>query len=100
NMSPDYAQPGMSTLGKATLDASGHLSITDPDAGEASFDTHGLGFTYHGTYGDLLLRANGEWFYHADAGSNRFVGGAATTRGTTIDRLGEGESLTDTITVY
>ncbi|MFN3131910.1 VCBS domain-containing protein [Roseibium sp.] len=100
NMSPDYAQPGMATLSKATLDASGHLSITDPDAGEASFDTHGLGFTYHGTYGDLLLRANGEWFYHADAGSNRFVGGAATTRGTTIDRLGEGQSLTDTITVY
>ncbi|MCK7613707.1 VCBS domain-containing protein [Roseibium sediminicola] len=98
--SPDYAQPGMTKLWHHTIQATGTLTITDPDTGEASFDTHGIGWTYHGQYGDLMLRENGEWFYNADVGSIRSVGGLATTRGTTIDRLGEGQSLTDTITVY
>ncbi|WP_175558056.1 VCBS domain-containing protein [Roseibium suaedae] len=98
--SPDYAQPGISKLWHQTIQATGTLTITDPDSGEASFDTHGLGWTYHGQFGDLMLRENGEWFYNADVGSVRSVGGYATTRGTTIDRLGEGQNLTDTITVY
>uniref|UniRef100_UPI00286F4329 VCBS domain-containing protein n=1 Tax=Flexibacterium corallicola TaxID=3037259 RepID=UPI00286F4329 len=100
DMSPDYAQPGMAKLGKTTLSVDGQLTITDPDAGEAEFDSKGYGFNYHGQYGDLLLNPNGTWHYHADAGSNRFVGGLATSHGTAIDQLGAGQSVTDTITVY
>ncbi|WP_217358914.1 VCBS domain-containing protein [Ruegeria sp. HKCCA5491] len=98
--SPDQHQPGIGVLGTETLNASGQLTILDPDAGEAVFDTHGLGFTYHGTYGDLNLRADGTWFYSADAGNARFFDGRPTTRGSAIDQLGEGQTLTDTITVY
>nr|WP_280142305.1 VCBS domain-containing protein [Pseudovibrio axinellae] len=100
DMSPDYAQPGMSKLGKSPLYAHGKLTITDPDAGEAEFDSKGLGFTYSGRFGDLLLNADGSWDYHADAGNTRSTGGLSTTRGTTIDQLGAGQSVTDTITVY
>ncbi|WP_299357104.1 VCBS domain-containing protein, partial [uncultured Shimia sp.] len=98
--SPDQHQPGIGVLGTETLDASGQLTIIDPDAGGAAFDTHGLGFNYHGTYGDLLLREDGTWFYSADAGSARFFDGRPTTRGTAIDQLGVGQTLTDKITVH
>ncbi|WP_434567591.1 VCBS domain-containing protein [Vibrio chagasii] len=100
NMSPDYAQPGMAHLVRSTIRASGKLSISDTDSGEAEFDTHGLGFNYSGQYGDLLLRKDGTWFYHADTGQIRSTGGLASTRGTTIDQLGENQTLTDTITVF
>ncbi|WP_038890295.1 VCBS domain-containing protein, partial [Vibrio campbellii] len=100
NMSPDYAQPGMAHLVRSTIRSSGKLSISDTDTGEAEFDTHGLGFNYSGQYGDLLLRKDGTWFYHADTGQIRSTGGLASTRGTTIDQLGENQTLTDTITVY
>lgn len=100
DMSPDYAQPGMAHLVRSTIDASGKLTIADTDTGEAEFDTHGLGFNYSGQYGDLLLRKDGTWFYHADTGQIRSTGGLASTRGTTIDRLGENQTLTDTITVF
>ncbi|MTI03914.1 hypothetical protein E1180_00030, partial [Roseibium denhamense] len=100
NMSPDYAQPGMAKLGDVPLYADGKLTIADPDAGENAFDTHGQGIGYHGTYGDLNLKADGTWHYYGDAGSRAGLGGHPTTRGTVIDQLGEGQSLTDTITVY
>ncbi|WP_162184040.1 VCBS domain-containing protein [Vibrio owensii] len=100
DMSPDYAQPGMAHLVRSTIDASGKLTIADTDTGEAEFDTHGLGFNYSGQYGDLLLRKDGTWFYHADTGQICSTGGLASTRGTTIDRLGENQTLTDTITVF
>ncbi|MCW8334752.1 VCBS domain-containing protein [Vibrio paucivorans] len=66
NMSPDQAQPGMAHLVRSTIDASGKLTITDPDAGEAEFDTHGLGFTYAGKYGDLVVLPDGTWSYTLD----------------------------------
>ncbi|MDC5853900.1 VCBS domain-containing protein [Vibrio europaeus] len=100
DMSPDYAQPGMAHLVRSTIRASGKLTISDTDTGEAEFDTHGLGFNYSGQYGDLLLRKDGTWFYHADTGQIRSTGGLASTRGTAIDQLGENQTLTDTITVY
>ncbi|WP_407334274.1 VCBS domain-containing protein [Enterovibrio sp. 27052020O] len=100
DMSPDYAQPGMAHLGRNPLYASGTLTISDVDSGEAAFNTHGVGFTYSGKFGDLLLQENGQWTYYADAGGVRIKGGYASNRGSTIDRLGEGQSLTDTITVY
>ncbi|MEZ9576562.1 VCBS domain-containing protein, partial [Vibrio sp. 10N.261.55.C5] len=101
NMSPDYAQPGIATLGNTTLYADGKLTITDPDTGESIFEKQGSnGYDYHGTYGDLILQNDGTWHYHADAGHRAAIGGVATTRGTAIDQLGEGQSLTDTITVH
>ncbi|MBF4232481.1 toxin, partial [Vibrio anguillarum] len=99
NMSPDYAQPGIATLGNTTLYADGKLTITDPDTGESIFEKQGSS-GYHGTYGDLILQNDGTWHYHADAGHRAATDGVATTRGTAIDQLGEGQSLTDTITVH
>ncbi|MFA0694924.1 VCBS domain-containing protein, partial [Vibrio sp. 10N.222.49.C9] len=101
NMSPDYAQPGIATLGNTTLYADGKLTITDPDTGESIFEKQGSnGYDYHGTYGDLILLTDGTWHYHADAGHLSGIGARPTTRGTAIDQLGEGQSLTDTITVH
>ena len=101
DMSPDYAQPGIATLGNAILYADGKLTITDPDVGESGFERQGSsGYDYHGTYGDLILLTDGTWHYHTDAGHIAAVGGRPTTRGTAIDQLGEGQSLTDTITVH
>ncbi|WP_026029454.1 VCBS domain-containing protein, partial [Vibrio genomosp. F10] len=86
NMSPDYAQPGIATLGNTTLYADGKLTITDPDTGESIFEKQGSnGYDYHGTYGDLILQNDGTWHYHADAGHRAAIGGVATTRGTAID---------------
>uniref|UniRef100_UPI002637A6A2 VCBS domain-containing protein n=1 Tax=uncultured Shimia sp. TaxID=573152 RepID=UPI002637A6A2 len=100
DMSPDYAQPGMTTLQRSVLYADGKLTILDPDVGEAEFDTVRPGINYHGTYGDLYLKANGEWHYYGDAGHLADAGARPTTRGTAIDQLGEGQTLTDTITVH
>ncbi|MFA0458076.1 VCBS domain-containing protein, partial [Vibrio breoganii] len=100
NMSPDHAQPGMATLRVSTLNANGHLSVVDPDSGQSGFADNNVGYNYHGTYGDLILNPNGDWNYFADAGSLTHIGGRPTTRGSAIDKLGEGETLTDTITVH
>ncbi|WP_157938494.1 VCBS domain-containing protein [Vibrio splendidus] len=100
NMSPDHAQSGMATLRVSTLKANGHLSVIDPDSGQSGFADNNVGYNYHGTYGDLILNPNGDWNYYADAGSLTHIGGRPTTRGSAIDKLGEGETLTDTITVH
>ncbi|PMN25155.1 hypothetical protein BCT35_06675 [Vibrio lentus] len=100
NMSPDHAQSGMATLRVSTLNANGHLSVIDPDSGQSGFADNNVGYNYHGTYGDLILNPNGDWDYYADAGSLSHIGGRPTTRGSAIDKLGEGETLTDTITVH
>ncbi|WP_141677285.1 VCBS domain-containing protein, partial [Aliivibrio sp. 1S128] len=99
NMSPDHAQSGMATLRVSTLNANGHLSVIDPDSGQSGFADNNVGYNYHGTYGDLILNPNGDWNYYADAGSLSHIGGRPTTRGSAIDKLGEGEKLTDTVTV-
>ena len=67
----------------ATLTASGKLDITDVDTGEAAFSAE----TVSGTYGDLTIDADGNWNYEAD------------NTQTAIQALGDGDSLTDTITV-
>nr|WP_206747425.1 VCBS domain-containing protein [Vibrio splendidus] len=100
NMSPDHAQSGMATLRVSTLNANGHLSVIDPDSGQSGFADNNVGYNYHGTYGDLILNPNGDWDYYADAGSLSHIGGRPTTRGSAIDKLGEGETLTDAITVH
>ncbi|MEW6997235.1 VCBS domain-containing protein, partial [Colwelliaceae bacterium BS250] len=103
DMSPDQAHAGMSHLTGAMLYADGKLNISDPDAGDNEFDTnqgggHGYGYTYHGSYGQLILNADGGWHYNVNAGSQH-NGAMPGSVGTAIDKLGVGESLTDTITV-
>ncbi|WP_417172427.1 VCBS domain-containing protein, partial [Vibrio alginolyticus] len=100
DMSPDFAQPGMSKISHDGLMTSGQLSIIDPDSGEAGFDTKGGLYSYHGQYGHLLLREDGHWDYKVAAGQTDWLRqGASTTVGSTIDKLGAGETLTDTITI-
>ncbi|MCK6263727.1 VCBS domain-containing protein [Vibrio sp. ZSDE26] len=100
--SPDHAQPGMAKLGQDGLTADGKLDILDPDTGESVFDSKGGAWnnSYHGQYGHLLLNTDGTWHYHVTVGSVDWVGNRTTTIGTTIDKLGENQTLTDTITVY
>ncbi|MEZ9197233.1 VCBS domain-containing protein, partial [Shewanella sp. 10N.286.54.B9] len=102
DMSPDYAQPGMAKLGQSALTADGKLNIVDPDTGESQFDPKGGAWnnSYHGQYGHLLLNSDGTWHYDVTVGSVDWVGNRKTTIGTTIDELGENQTLTDTITVY
>ena len=101
DMSPDYAQPGMAKLGQVGLTADGKLDIVDPDSGESVFDPKGGAWdnSYHGQYGHLLLNSDGTWHYHVTIGSSDWVGNRKTTVGTIIDGLGEGQTLTDTITI-
>ncbi|MFM2607402.1 VCBS domain-containing protein [Vibrio chagasii] len=101
DMSPDYAQPGMAKLGQAALTADGKLNIVDPDSGEAQFDPKGGAWnnSYHGQYGHLILNTDGTWHYDVTVGNVDWVGNRKSTVGTTIDQLGEGQTLTDTITV-
>ena len=67
----------------ATLNASGALTVTDADTGEASFTAE----TVTGSYGSLTIDANGNWSYSAD------------NTQAAIQALGDGDSLTETITV-
>ncbi|MEZ9141939.1 MULTISPECIES: VCBS domain-containing protein, partial [unclassified Shewanella] len=101
DMSPDYAQPGMAKLGQSALTADGKLNIVDPDTGESQFDPKGGAWnnSYHGQYGHLLLNSDGTWHYDVTVGSVDWVGNRKTTIGSTIDKLGEGQTLTDTITI-
>ncbi|BEU03969.1 secreted VCBS domain protein [Agarivorans sp. OAG1] len=102
DMSPDYAQPGMAKFGQAALTADGKLDIVDPDTAESQFDPKGGAWnnSYHGQYGHLLLNTDGTWHYDVTVGSVDWVGNRKTTIGTAIDKLGEHQTLTDTITVY
>ncbi|OED63848.1 hypothetical protein A165_11605 [Vibrio tasmaniensis ZS-17] len=98
DMSPDY---GKTQLTSEALYADGKLTIADPDTGENEFDPKGGGYDYQGQYGRVNLHLDGTWHYMVDIGHNGFTSGTSTTSvGTTIDQLGDGQSLTDTITVY
>ncbi|MET4707174.1 VCBS domain-containing protein [Endozoicomonas lisbonensis] len=67
----------------ATLTATGTLTVTDADTGEASFTAE----TINGTYGSVTIDNNGSWTYTAD------------NTQTAIQSLGDGDTLTDTVTV-
>ncbi|MCF2873055.1 VCBS domain-containing protein, partial [Octadecabacter sp. G9-8] len=64
----------------ATLTATGALSVTDVDAGEASFVVQS---GTAGSYGSFDIDAEGAWIYAAD------------NTQAAIQALGEGETLTD-----
>ncbi|WP_181359040.1 VCBS domain-containing protein [Vibrio mediterranei] len=99
--SPDYAQPGVGVIGQDSLTTSGQLTIVDPDSGESEFDPNGKVYSYSGQYGHLLLRPDGHWDYAVAAGTHDWhLGSPKTTVGSTIDQLGKGETLTDTVTVH
>ncbi len=68
----------------AQSSASGTLTITDPDAGEAAFQPQ---TNVAGTYGSFSVAANGAWTYDID-----------NTR-PTVQALKEGETKTETFTV-
>ena len=65
------------------LVASGELAITDADAGEAFFNAA----TVSGAHGSLTIDADGAWTYEVD---NDLPA---------VQDLGDGETLTDTVTV-
>jgi VCBS repeat-containing protein len=66
----------------ATLTASGTLTVTDPDTGEAAF----MPQTVQAAHGTFTLLANGAWSY------------AASNDQPAIQALGEGDTLIDSFT--
>lgn len=67
----------------ATLTATGSLSVTDPDAGEAGFTAE----TITGSYGTLTIDGDGNWSYSTNNSQ------------TAIQSLGDSDSLQETLTV-
>src|SRR4029079_17634545 len=67
----------------ATLTASGKLTVSDPDAGQAGFKAGAVA----GAYGSLTIDATGAWNYSA-----------ANTQ-SAIQSLAAGQTLIDTIKV-
>ncbi|WP_257253687.1 VCBS domain-containing protein, partial [Endozoicomonas sp. SESOKO3] len=65
------------------LSTSGSLSVTDVDGGENSFTAE----TITGTYGSLTIDGSGNWSY------------SASNSQSAIQALGDGDSLTETVTV-
>lgn len=49
-----------------TLSAMGHLTISDPDAGQSAFVPHTGNDALAGTYGSLTIDAAGAWTYNLD----------------------------------
>ncbi|RZM88507.1 adhesin, partial [Bradyrhizobium genosp. SA-3] len=56
----------------AALNASGQLSITDPDSGEAHIVAQS---NVHGSYGDFAIDANGAWSYIGNGAHNELAAG-------------------------
>ena len=67
----------------STLNATGSLTVTDTDSGEASFTAA----TVTGSYGSLTINASGSWSYEADNSQ------------TAIQSLGSGDTLTETLSI-
>ncbi|WP_200844095.1 VCBS domain-containing protein, partial [Pantoea sp. 18069] len=67
-----------------TLNASGKLDVTDPDAGQAEFTPV---TAYAGQYGDFSIDKNGNWTFDLNNGN------------ATVQALGVGEHLIDTFIV-
>ncbi|WP_425667690.1 VCBS domain-containing protein (plasmid) [Vibrio tubiashii] len=85
--SPDHMHGNIGKIWNDEIHTDGHLNIVDPDSGESHAQT-GI---YQGTHGHVILQSNGDWSYYASIGQD--------TTGRKIDHLGQGESITDTVTV-
>ncbi|ARP40156.1 VCBS domain-containing protein [Vibrio syngnathi] len=93
NKSPDHHQANSSNLFNEVLSVSGDLSISDPDSGEAAFQNLNGGTTqFNGQYGHLVISEQGHWNYQVNVGNS--------SSGRTIDALGEGQEITDTIAIH
>jgi VCBS repeat-containing protein len=81
----------------ATLQASGTLSVSDVDAGEAAF----VAGTLAGSYGSATLTATGDWTYtlnNAAAAVQALAGGASVQDSLTVTTL-DGTTATLAITI-
>uniref|UniRef100_UPI00247FCF18 VCBS domain-containing protein n=1 Tax=Vibrio harveyi TaxID=669 RepID=UPI00247FCF18 len=85
--SPDHMHGNIGKIWNDEIHTDGHLNIVDPDSGES----HAKTGTYQGTHGHVILQSNGDWSYYASIGQD--------ATGRKIDHLGQGESITDTVTV-
>ncbi|GIU22500.1 hypothetical protein TUM3792_24760 [Shewanella sp. MBTL60-007] len=85
--SPDHMHGNIGKLWNDEIHTDGHLAIVDADTGES----HAKTGTYYGTHGHVILQDNGDWSYYVSIGQD--------ATGRAIDHLGQGESLTDTVTV-
>ncbi|WP_409586179.1 VCBS domain-containing protein [Vibrio rotiferianus] len=85
--SPDHMHGNIGKIWNDEIHTDGHLNIVDPDSGESHAQTG----TYQGTHGHVILQSNGDWSYYASIGQD--------ATGRKIDHLGQGESITDTVTV-
>ncbi|WP_299141171.1 VCBS domain-containing protein [uncultured Vibrio sp.] len=85
--SPDHMHGNIGKLWNDEMHTDGHLNIVDPDSGES----HAKTGTYQGTHGHVILQSNGDWSYYASIGQD--------ATGRKIDHIGQGESITDTVTV-
>ncbi|MDW4814098.1 VCBS domain-containing protein, partial [Shewanella fidelis] len=85
--SPDHMHGNIGKLWNDEIHTDGHLAIVDADTGESHAQTG----TYYGTHGHVILQDNGDWSYYVSIGQD--------ATGRAIDHLGQGESLTDTVTV-
>ena len=84
NINGDLASTLIDDGSGENLTASGIITITDVDAGESAF----IPETINGTYGSLTINAEGHWTY--SAGNNQ----------STVQELGAGDRLTDTLIVF
>ena len=77
------------------LTASGVLTVTDADAGEASFQAG----TITGGYGKLVLAANGNWTYTLDNAAVQFLKSGETRTDTLVVRSADGTAKSVVVTV-
>jgi VCBS repeat-containing protein len=83
NDSPVISGASTGSISEEATSISGNLSITDTDSGQASFNAE----TLTGTYGSLNIGTDGAWVYSLNNSSS------------SVQSLGSGSSLTDTISV-
>ncbi|WP_407113997.1 VCBS domain-containing protein [Bradyrhizobium sp. LMG 9283] len=80
----------------AALNASGQLTITDPDSGEAHIVAQS---NVHGTYGDFTIDANGAWSYTGNGAHNELTAGQQVQDQFTVTSQDGTASGTVTVTI-
>ncbi|RXG83669.1 beta strand repeat-containing protein, partial [Bradyrhizobium vignae] len=80
----------------AALNASGQLTIVDPDTGEAHVVAQS---NVHGTYGDFTIDANGAWSYIGNGAHNELTAGQQVQDQFTVTSQDGTASGTVTVTI-
>ena len=95
----DGAVIGGTATGSVTEDtqltASGALTVSDADAGEATFQAG----TIAGSYGALALSANGQWTYHLNNAAVQFLKAGETRTDTLVVKSADGTARSVAITI-